>query len=76
MKTKLIGALLDVFGVPMSLTILLLNWRDFKGDIMFALTATIITIRLVFDIEKKIHEARVRRWEFNQRKKEANGAGN
>ena len=76
MKTKLLTALLDVVGVPMALTLLIANWRDFKGDIIFAITATIVTIRAVFDIEKKIHEARVRRWEFKQRKKEANDTAN
>jgi len=68
----MLTALLDIIGVPLGLTTLLINWRDFKGDIIFVLGATVMTIRIVFFIEKGIHEAIVRRWEFKQRKKEAN----
>lgn len=72
MSKKLLTALLDIVGIPLGLTTLLVDWRNFKGDIIFILGAALMTIRIAFYIEKSIHEAIVRRWEFKQRKKEAN----
>lgn len=65
-------ALLDIVGIPAGLTVMLMNWREWKGDIIFVLSATLIIIRMAFYVEKAIFEARVRRWEFKQRKKSAN----
>lgn len=72
MSKKLLMALLDVVGIPIGLATILINWQNFKGDIIFVLGATLMVIRMAFLIEKGIHEAAVRRWEFKQRKKEAN----
>lgn len=68
----MLTALLDIIGIPLGLTTLLMHWREWKGDIIFVLSASLLIIRAAFYIEKSIHEARVRRWEFKQRKKQAN----
>lgn len=72
MSKKMLLALLDIVGIPLSLTTILMHWREWKGDIIFVLSASLLIVRTAFYIEKSIHEARVRRWEFKQRQKEAN----
>jgi hypothetical protein len=72
MNRKIISPLLDIFGVPVGWAALVGYWNEWKGEIIFVLVLVLLIARLYFYIDKSLHEARVRKWEFKQRQKKDN----
>jgi len=71
MEVKVLMQALAATGITSYIMGIILNLDNWRSMVLLVLGAAFMVIRICVYTAKSIHEHRVRKWEFEQRKKEA-----